>query len=66
MIERNFTTLTLYNTLESESLINAINTRMEVLSVVPTLQAALEYTALKQLCVRMLKAETVEVSSEHH
>lgn len=64
MIEHN-TTLTLYNTLESDAIRNAIETRMEVLSVVPTLGAALEYVVLKQVAERMaVKAEAMEVSSE--
>lgn len=56
-------TLTLYNTLESDAIRNAIETRMEVLSVVPTLQAATEYLTLQQIAVRISpKVETIEVT----
>lgn len=64
MIEHS-TTLKLYNTLESDAIRNAIETRMEVLSVVPTLQAATEYLTLQQIAGRMaVRAESTEVSSE--
>jgi hypothetical protein len=53
--------LTLYSYLEVNAVLNAIETRMEVLSVVPTLQAALEYTVLKHIVMRMhAEAETIE------
>lgn len=65
MTEHN-TTLTLYSTLEAGAIKNAIETRMEVLSVVPTLGAALEYIALKQVAERMaVKVEDSEASGEY-
>lgn len=64
--KNNTTTLQLYNSMESDAIRNAIETRLEVLSVVPTLQAAAEYLTLQQIAGRMPeRAETTEVSSEH-
>lgn len=61
----NITSLLLYGELEQEAIANAIVTRMEVLSVDPTLEAAIEYITLQQIAARE-PFKPAEVSSERH
>jgi hypothetical protein len=60
----NIMPLVLYGELETEAIENAIKTRLEVLSVVPTLEAAIEYLTLQQIVARE-PFKPAEVSSEH-